>query len=264
MFCKNKVGHNCDNNSAPMEQVIELFQTKHYWFFQRSCAYLLAIFIVSYLLPTTALEQKANQADELGLLQTNVTQSDVKIIEQLVTIAEQNSSEVLEAKSAAGWRAFEDVVSIELSPSLTSTNYNSPNESEERESSLYLSITLDPIKLISAFEQKPIFQARLHEAKQQKRLAVIRHYLAYLQARQSVKIATYRIQNFTNNERERIASLNAQTNSPENLQSLANADYVAAATEMLNSNAREQIALEELAACVGLSTSAMMTVMNRH
>ncbi|MBD2468768.1 hypothetical protein [Nostoc sp. FACHB-145] len=245
-----------------MEQVLELFKTKHYWFFQRSCAYLLAMFIVGYLLPTTALEQKANQADELGLLQTNVTQSDVKIIEQLVTIAEQNSSEVLEAKSATGWRAFEDVVSIELSPSLTTTNYNSPIESEEKESSLYLSITLDPIKLISAFKRKPILQARLHEAKQQKRLAVIRYYLAYLQAHQAVKIATYRMQNFTNNKR--IASLNAQTNSPENLQSLANADYVAAATEMLNSNAREQIALEELAACVGLYTSAMMAVMNRH
>ncbi|WP_242037887.1 hypothetical protein [Tolypothrix sp. FACHB-123] len=207
-----------------------------------------------------ASEQKLNQADELEILQTNITQQDIKIIEQLVTIAEGNSSEVLDAKSATGWRAFQDVLSIELSPSLTTTSYNSPDGFAENESSLYLSISLDPIKLINAFQQKPIFQARLHEAKQQKRLAVMRYYFAYLQARQAVKIAAYRMQSFRNNER--IASLNSQAKTTSSLHNLANADYVAAATEMLNSNTREQLALEELAACVGVSTSAMMTMIN--
>ncbi|AFY44044.1 hypothetical protein [Nostoc sp. PCC 7107] len=243
-----------------MEQVLELFIIKDYCFFKHYFSSLLAILIGGYSLPTIASEQKHKQANELELLQTNITENDIKIIEQLVTIAERHSSEVLEAKSVTGWRAFQDVISIELSPSLTTTNYNSPSESEARESSLYFSITLDPIKLISAFEQKPIFQARLHEAKQQKRLAVIRHYLAYVQARQAVKIAAYRMQNLTDNER--IAGLNPQTKRPESLQILANAEYVAAATEMLNSNTQKQLALEELAACVGLSTSAMINAMN--
>ncbi len=239
---------------------VGILNTKNDWFCQQYFVCLLAMFMVGYSLPTIASEANPSQADELEILQTNITQNDFKIIERLVTIAERNSSEVLEAKSAMGWRAFQDVVSIELSPSLTTTNYNSPDDPEERESSFYFSISLDPMKLISAFQKKPIFKARLHEAKQQKRLAVIRYYLAYLQARQAVKIAAYRMQNFTNSQR--IASLNSQTNPPHSLKSLANADYVAAATEMLNSNAQEQAALAELAACVGLSTSAMMTVIN--
>ncbi|MBD2435863.1 hypothetical protein [Nostoc sp. FACHB-110] len=244
-----------------MRQSLAVFNIKYDYFFSYYFTFFVSILIVGYCLPIVASEQQPNPGENLELLQTHLTQNDIKIIERLVTIAERNSSEVLDAKSATGWRAFQDVVSIELSPSLTTTNYNAlEHTSEERENSLYLSITLDPIKLISAFEQKPIFQARLNEAKQQKRLTVIRQYLAYIQARQAVQIAAYRMQNFTNNEQ--IASLNAQT--PEKLQSLANVEYVAAATEMLNSNAREQIALEELAACVGLSTSAMMNIMNNN
>ncbi|MBW4564801.1 MAG: hypothetical protein KME32_27485 [Mojavia pulchra JT2-VF2] len=144
-----------------------------------------------------ASEENSNINHELELLQTNITQNDIKIIEQLVIIAERNSSQVLEAKSAMGWRAFQDVLSIELSPSITTTDYNSPDESEEKESSFYLSVSLDPIKLISAFQQQPIMRSRWQEAKQQKRLAVIRHYLAYIQARQATKIAAYRMQNLT-------------------------------------------------------------------
>lgn len=215
--------------------------------------------VFCHSLPTSASEQEPNQANKLELLQTDITQNDLKIIEQLATIAENNSSEVMEAKSATGWRAFQNVVSIEVSPSMT-TSYNSPDDSEEKESSFYLSITLDPIKLISAFDEKRIFQARLHEAKQQKRLAVIRYYLAYLQAHQAVKIAAYRMKNSINDER--IASINLQSKPYESPNSIANPNYVTIATEMLNSNAKEQVALEELAACVGLSTSTILNIIN--
>jgi transcriptional regulator with XRE-family HTH domain len=43
---------------------------------------------------------------------------------------------------------------------------------------------------------------------------------------------------------------------------LSNSEYVAAATEMLNTNAQQQITLEELAACVGLSASAIIPILN--
>lgn len=261
MLYTSEFAQNFNNNYTQMEQVLRPFQIKHYYVFNCYFAYLFTLFTVAHPLPTIASEQQPSQTHELEEIQTNITQTDIKIIEQLVTIAEKNASEVLDAKSATGWGAFQDVVSLELSPSFTNTNYNSPDEPQERESSFYLSISFDPIKLITTFQKKPVFQARLHEAKQQKRLAVIRYYLAYLQARQAVKIAAYRMQNFTSDER--IASLNSQTNPPGSLKSLANADYVAAATEMLNSNVRKQVALEELAACVGLSTKATMTVMNR-
>ncbi|MBD2690481.1 hypothetical protein H6G68_01730 [Anabaena catenula FACHB-362] len=239
---------------------LKLFNRQQNCFFNHYFLSLLTVLIVGYSLPTMASAEKSNVGNELELLQTEITKNDLKIIQQLVSIAERKSSQVLEAKTAMGWRAFQDVISIELSPSLTTTNYNSSDDPEERESSFYLSISIDPIKLISAFERKPILKSRWQEAKQQKRLSVIQSYLAYIQARQATKIAAYRMQNLTNNER--IASLNSSKISVEKVNSLNNPEYVAAATQMLNTNAQEQIALEELAASVGLSTLAIITILN--
>ena len=233
-----------------MLQVLELFNRRKYWVLNPHFVFLLTVFIWSYSLPIMASEEKSNVGNKLEKLQTDITQNDLKIIEQLVTIAESKSSQVLEAKIAMGWRAFQDVVSIELSPSLTTTNYNSPDDPDERESSFYLNIAIDPIKLISAFERKPILKSRWQEAKQQKRLSVIQHYLVYIQARQATKIAAYRI-----------ASLNSSQISVEKVKNLSNPEYVTAATQMLNTKAQEQIVLEELAACVGLSTPEIITIL---
>jgi hypothetical protein len=242
-----------------MRQLLELLITKNLWFSQHYFLCLLTVFSLKYFLPRIALAENPKTNNELELLKTEITQHDLKIIEKLVVIAEGKSPQILEAKAAMGWRAFEDVLSIQLSPSMTTTNYNSPNEPEERESSFYLSVSIDPVKLISAFEQKPLFQARLHETKQQKRLAIIRSYLAYIQARQATKIAAYRLQNFTASDR--IASVNSSAVSRDKVNQISNPEYVAAATQMLNTNAQEQIALEELAACVGLSASAIMPIL---
>lgn len=43
---------------------------------------------------------------------------------------------------------------------------------------------------------------------------------------------------------------------------LSNSEYVAAATEMLNTNAQEQIALQELAASVGLAAPEILLILN--
>ncbi|MEH2354650.1 hypothetical protein [Nostoc sp.] len=60
---------------------------------------------------------------------------------------------------------------------------------------------------------------------------------------------------------ERIASVNSQVTLPDRVSQMANPDYVASATEMLNANARDRLALEELAACVGLSSQATITLL---
>lgn len=240
-----------------MLQFSELSHTKNCWGTNRYFFCLITFLIVGSSFPTIALEEKTNPNDELATLQTQITQNDLKIIEQLVTIAERYSPQVLEAKTAMGWRAFENVVSLELSPSLTTTSYNSPEESEEKENSLYVSISIDPIKLISAFEQKSLLRSRLYEAKQQKRLAVIKSYFAYIQARQATKIAAYRMQNLTASDR--IVSVDS---SDGRVNQLSNPEYVAAATEILNTNAQEQIALQELAACVGISAQTIVPILN--
>lgn len=241
--------------------VTNVVDAQPYKVFLQNFASLLAVILVGLSLPSIASEKQLNSSYQAERLQTEITQQDIKIIEQLVTIAHRNSAQVLETKATMGLSAFQDVMEIELSPSLTTLNSISSNPYKENERSFSLTITIDPIKILTTLEQRPIMQARWNEAKHQKRLAVVRHYLAYLQARQAAKIASYRMQKFTRGNP--IASLNSQATASGSVNNLTNPDYVAAATEMLNTNALEQVALEELAACVGLSAPAIISLINK-
>ncbi len=161
-----------------------------------------------------------------------------------------------------GLSAFQDILFIELAPSQTITSSVSPDVSSENARSFSVTVTIDPIKLVGVISLLPIREARWNEAKHQKRSSVVQNYLVYLQARQASKIAAHRMQNFA--QSSRVASLNSQaTHNPEQVNHLANSEYIAAATEMLNTNTREQIALEELAASVGLSSQAIINIINR-
>ena len=190
-------------------------------------------------------------------LQTEITEEDFLLINNLVRIAQKNSHHVSKAKYAMGFNAFVDIVSIELSPSQSRTSYNTADFPSEEERSFYISLTIDPIQIFTAIDKIPVMKAHLREAKQQTRLKVIKQYFAYLQARQASKIATYRMQQFR--ERERIAS-NVSLRSS---QQLDNADYVAVATDMLNKNMQERLALEELAEVVGLSSQEIKNILNK-
>jgi hypothetical protein len=216
--------------------------------------------IIGTCFPAVASVEKSNPSNEAEPLQTEISQRDIKIIEQLVAIAQRNSSQVQETKAALGLSAFVDIMSVELSPSQSTTNYTLPEVSSEVGQSFSLTITVDPIKLFSTISQAPIRQARWNEAKQQKRIAVVQYYFAYLQARQTAKISAYRMQKI--NGASSVASINYPTNSLHQVNHLSNPEYVAAATEMLSSNAREQLALEELAACIGLSPQATIDLIN--
>ncbi|BAY10159.1 hypothetical protein [Calothrix sp. NIES-2098] len=231
----------------------------------KACLYswkiILGITLINLPLPALSQTKQLNNY-EPQILQTEISDRDLKIIEQLVAIAQHRSSQVREAKAAMGWSAFTNVLSLEFSPSQTTTNYNLPELAAESESSFGISMTIDPIRLLNVIQELPLRTARWQEAKQQKRLAVLQFYLAYLQARQAKKIAAYRMQQLAVAEAKtgQIASVNSQVNIPHQV-SLANPNYVAAATEMLNTNARERLALEELAACVGLSSQATITLL---
>jgi hypothetical protein len=226
----------------------------------------LKIFLLVALMSTTfpgLSEDKQLANNEAQILQTEISDRDIKIIEQLVAIAQRKSSQVQEAKAAMGLSAFTDIVSIELSPSQTTINSTLPDTSSENERSFSISMTIDPVRLLNTIQQFPIREARWHEAKQQRRVVVIQYYVAYLQARQATKIAAYRMQKIAlvALKNERIASLKNSLTSSGQVNFLGNPDYVAAATEMLNTNTRERLALEELAACIGLSWQATITLM---
>ncbi len=206
-----------------------------------------------------ASEQNLHPTKVLEPLQTQISQRDMKIIEQLVAIAQGNSAQVRETKAGMGLNAFTDVVTIEILPSLTNRKYISSSPSSENENSLSATITIDPIKLINTFTQQPIVVARWQEAKKQKRVAVVQYYLAYLQARQATQIATHKMKKFTH---ATVTSIPARTSTEANIHQIDNSDYVTAATEMLGANTRERVALEELAACVGLSPEQAIAIVN--
>lgn len=110
--------------------------------------------------------------------------------------------------------------------------------------------------------------SRLQETKGEKRVEVVKYYVAYLQADQALKIATYQMQTVaqesdspTRNPQQ-VASHRLQPDPSQITNSLNNKEYVAAATEMLTASAQARVALEELAACVGLSAQETLVVFN--
>ena len=190
-------------------------------------------------------------------LQTEITKEDLRIIDKLVQIAQKNSHEVRKAKYETGLNAFTDSISIELSPSQSFTNYKKPEFFFEDVRSFSISLNIDLIQIITAIDKMPVIKARLRETKKQTRLKVVKQYFAYLQSRQASKIAAHRMQKFQ--KRERIAS-NIYFGSS---QQLDNDNYVAVATDNLNKNMEERLALEELAQIVGLSAQEMRNILNK-
>jgi hypothetical protein len=163
-------------------------------------------------------------------LQTEVTQQDLAIVDRLVQIAQRNSDDVKVAKAALGVSAFQNTLSVELEPSRTITRSNEPDEaSRSSDRSFSVVVTLNPISVVSAVQQRPALRARLDEAKRQKRVEVMKHYFAYLQARQATQIAVHQMQAFT--DRHDIAT--RSEHSPDATASLRNPEYRTAAKEML-------------------------------
>ena len=119
----------------------------------------LAIALISLPLPALSENKQLNNYQP-QILQTEISDRDLKIIEQLVAIAQRQSSQVQEAKAAMGWSAFTDVLSVELSPSHTTIDYNLPEIASESQRSFAIAMTIDPIKLLNIIQQLPIREAR--------------------------------------------------------------------------------------------------------
>ncbi len=165
-------------------------------------------------------------------LQTVVTQKDIATIDRLVQIAQTNSIEVKTAKAALGVSAFQDIISLEFGPSQSFSRSNSVEEATNfNESGFYLTVSFEPLRVLSAIQQLPALSAGLANTKRQKRVEVVKLYVAYIQARQSAKVA--------------------RSSDP--------AKEPVPATEQLAASGQELIALEELAACLGLTPQDTLT-----
>ncbi|WP_404791140.1 hypothetical protein [Altericista sp. CCNU0014] len=192
-------------------------------------------------------------------MQTEITHQDLAIIEQLFTIAQRHSAEVLDAKTALGFSAFQDTVSLELEPSFSLSTSNEEYANSYSEGSFSSTIAIDPIRLISIFQRMPALRARLKQTKKQKRVEVVKFYIAYIQARQAIQIMSDRMQTVTDDSCTKDLKLNSISAKPT--QHLSNKEHSDIAVELLNANGRTRIALEELAACVGLSPQETRTIL---
>jgi hypothetical protein len=192
-------------------------------------------------------------------LQTEITNQDLEIIEQLVNSAQKYSADILEAKVALGFSAFQDIVSLELEPSLSLGAADEDYGGAYTESSFSSTITVDPIGLIGAFQKLPALRARLKQTKIQKRVEVVKYYVAYIQARQTVQTIGDRMGNPIENRCiEERKSHSASLQSTENLNTK---EYAETAEKQLNASGNARIALEELAASVGLSPQETIAIL---
>ncbi|MBF2050502.1 MAG: hypothetical protein IGS54_24585 [Elainella sp. C42_A2020_010] len=177
-------------------------------------------------------------------LQTELTPQDLQRIEQLVAIAQRRSAEVRAARNARGWSAFADTAELEVS-SYDSSDRSTSADGADSSASQGLSfvLTLYPVGIIAAIQQLPVLRLEQRQAQQQQRLEVIEHYINYVQAKQAVEIATYRMQQL-----------------PESGRHLDNPEYGSVATELLNANNRLYLAIEQLATSVGVTALELLAL----
>ncbi|NJM68601.1 MAG: hypothetical protein HC851_24545 [Acaryochloris sp. RU_4_1] len=176
-------------------------------------------------------------------LQTDLSNRNLRTLEKLVDIAQQNSAAIKEAKAELGLSSWADSAVLEITPSYSTGNFVEDREQfSESERSFSISLTLNPLQMLSAVQQRPALRAKLKEAIMQKRAEVVQAYIAYLQAKQAKAIAQYQMQPYQN-------------------QTAADADSVTAANELFIASSNERVALENLAAAVGHSPTALLNLL---
>lgn len=127
-------------------------------------------------------------------LQSEFTSADMAVLEELIEIAQDNSFIVRDARYARGLSRFKDAIDIDIVAGSTSdfahSTRTSGSSSNDITDTQGLTITIDPVYVISAFQQERSLIARVRETRNQTRVAVIQNYIAYVQARQAASIAS--------------------------------------------------------------------------
>jgi hypothetical protein len=202
-------------------------------------------------------------------MQTQFTTADVQVMEELIQIATRNAPMVRDARAEMGVTPFVDAMLVEIAPSWLSSSLSDTSDPalsnyRTSDNSTTVTLTFNPLQLIKAIQRQPALVSHLRDAKHQMRVAVIQNYVAYVQARQSASVAQRRLDTVvaTITANSRIASTDlTQVSSGAVL--VNHEEYVAAATESLTTNGDEMMALEMLAACVGLPSHEILDVMQQ-
>jgi septum formation topological specificity factor MinE len=202
-------------------------------------------------------------------MQTQFTTADVQVMEELIQIATRNAPMVRDARAEMGVTPFVDAMLVEVAPSWLSSSLSDTSDPaladyRTSDNSTTVTLTFNPLQLIKAIQRQPALASHLRDAKHQTRVAVIQNYVAYVQARQSASIAQRRLDTVvaTIVANSRIASADL-TQVAAGTALVNHEEYVAAATESLTTNGDEMMALEMLAASVGLPSHEMLDVMQQ-
>jgi hypothetical protein len=176
-------------------------------------------------------------------LQTDLSDRDLQTLEKLVETAQQNSGAVKEAKAELGISSWSDSVVFEISPSYSTGNFVEDREQfTGNERSISASLTLNPLEMLRAIQQRPTLSAKLKEARRLKRAEVVQAYITYLQAKQAKAIAQYRMQ-------------------AHQKKTVADDESMTAIHDLFTANTNERVALENLAAVVGRSPAEILKVL---
>jgi hypothetical protein len=212
-------------------------------------------------------QAQADSSEPDGPLQSEVTLGDQQVMEELISIAVRNAPAVRDARAAMGIAPFVDAFLFEISPSRLSSTLSDASDPvlaipySYSDTSTTTTFTFNPIQLINGIQQMPALQSHLRDAEQQTRLAVIQNYVAYVQAQQASSVATRQLNTVVAAALEQSQVASSQLDQIPASSVLANnEDYIAAATESLAANSDEMVALETLAAVVGMPSQEMLTM----
>jgi hypothetical protein len=180
-------------------------------------------------------------------LSTQPSERDRLVLEELVHLAQQNSAAIREAKAALGISAWTDGVGLELSSSyFSSTNRQREEQFEFIEAGRGFSatLTLNPLQMLAAVQQRPVLQAKRDEATRQKRLEVVQAYVAYLQAKQVQILTQLRLQ-------------------PHKAKPAKDPELLTAQNELFVASSNLLVALEALAVAVGQSSQVLSPLLEQ-
>jgi hypothetical protein len=216
---------------------------------------LMFLAVLAFAAPTitfanTAVAQAQTRSTS-SLIQTNLSEADYAAIEALARIAENNASVIREIRAD------------QLTPMLESLVIEMPLGSEDE-----TEIKLEPITLLAGIMQQPALSARLREERNNQRIAVLEHYLAYLLAQQEWHLA-----NLVFNDV--VVGLGAEYQVASSMLTLEDGtfasddlaldqDYVYFANEMFAARLDTIMALESLASVVGISPAEVLDILTEH
>lgn len=197
----------------------------------------------------------------MGVLETVFSPGDLAALERLVSTAQANSPEVLEATRAV------DLAAAEVEPLGRLTQALDVRAGANVAGGLYtqaspsysISVSLDVVGLLDAPDEREVLKRRLARARAQTRVQVVEAFTGYVVARNAAESAAQALESAEAQFRVTTSRLEVQEATLSD-QISARSSVGNAAVSLLSANAEVIVRLEQLAAVVGLSAEQTLAL----